>query len=258
MSLVVYSWNVNGIRSVAKKGFNNFLEQYSPDILCIQETRANSEDFPAGLEKPEGYESFHETALKKGYSGVSLYTKIKPLEIKNQFQNTRFDGEGRIQIADYGFFVLFNLYFPNGTQSEERLDYKMGFCEQLLKELEVYSDRRILVCGDYNTAHCPIDLKNPKSNEKNSGFLPMEREWIDRLVEKGFTDIFRKTYPETVQYSWWSYRFNCRAKNIGWRIDYHFVNQNLLPYAAAPKIHDEVGGSDHCPVSISLDIPDAP
>ena len=107
MSLVVYSWNVNGIRSVAKKGFNNFLEQYSPDILCIQETRANSEDFPAGLEKPEGYESFHETALKKGYSGVSLYTKIKPLEIKNQFQNTRFDGEGRIQIADYGFFVLF-------------------------------------------------------------------------------------------------------------------------------------------------------
>ena len=253
MSLRIFSWNVNGIRSVAKKGFADFLKNYSPDILCLQETRAEPQDFPAELTNPEGYFTYHESASKKGYSGVSIYSKVKPLVVHNQFQSSHFNDEGRIQIADFGFLVLFNLYFPNGGQGEDRLTYKMGFCEQLLKEVEAYSNRRVLVCGDYNTAHCPIDLKNPKANEKISGFLPQEREWIDRFIHSGFTDVFRHAFPEKVQYSWWSYRFNCRAKDIGWRIDYHFANDSLLTHTKDPLIHNEVEGSDHCPVSILVD-----
>lgn len=253
MSLRIFSWNVNGIRSVAKKGFADFLRDYSPDILCLQETRAEPLDFPDNLANPEGYFAYHESAAKKGYSGVSLYSKVEPLVVHHRFENPRFNEEGRIQIADFGFLVLFNLYFPNGGQSEDRLDYKMGFCEQLLNEVQNYSDRRILVCGDYNTAHRPIDLKNPKANEKISGFLPQERAWIDRFIDAGFNDVFRHVFPETIRYSWWSYRFNCRAKDIGWRIDYHFANDSLLSHIQAPVIHTEVEGSDHCPVSILVD-----
>jgi exodeoxyribonuclease III len=255
MSFRVFSWNVNGIRSVAKKGFAQFLRDYEPEILCIQEARANPEDLPAELVSPEGYHTYHEVASKKGYSGVSLYSMFQPVSLETSFGNTRFDGEGRIQIAEFESFVLFNLYFPNGKQIEERLDYKLGFCEQLLLELQRFKERKVIICGDYNTAHQPIDLKNPRENEKYSGFLPVEREWIDRLISHGFVDVYRVLQPDTIQYSWWSYRFNCRAKNIGWRIDYHFVSENLLPFVSKPVIHDEVTGSDHCPLSLVVDLP---
>ena len=146
------------------------------------------------------------------------------------------------------------MYFPNGTSGEERLEYKLAFCDQVLEEVKVFQGRKILVCGDYNTAHCELDLKNPKSNLKNSGFLPIERAWIDRFIAAGFNDSFRALHPETATYSWWTYRFNCRAKNVGWRIDYHFLNSLLMENLKEASILTGVLGSDHCPVEVVLDL----
>jgi len=252
--LKIISWNVNGLRAVEKKGFLDFLQESEADILCVQEIKALESNLSEAMLAPPGYHGYFESAQKKGYSGVGMYTRLKPLSIKTCFADERFNSEGRIQIADFEDFVLFNLYFPNGTSGDERLNYKLAFCDQLLEEVKAYAGRKILICGDYNTAHREIDLKNPKSNEKNSGFLPIERAWIDRFIEAGFVDCFRSLHPETACYSWWTYRFNCRAKNVGWRIDYHFVNTQLLENLKEASILTQVMGSDHCPVQVTLDL----
>jgi exodeoxyribonuclease-3 len=250
MGIRLISWNVNGIRAAIKKGFNEFLAKESPDILCLQETKASTDQLKPEEVTPEGYYSYWNSAERKGYSGVALFSKVEPKSVSYKFAQDKFNNEGRIIIADFEDFVVFNLYVPNGQKDDERLQYKMDFSEQLIEELKQYSGRKVVVCGDYNTAHNEIDLKNPKSNSKNSGFLPMEREWIDRYIEFGYTDTFRHLYPEQVTYSWWSYRFKCREKNIGWRIDYNFVSPELLPDVKDAFIMTDVLGSDHCPVGV--------
>lgn len=254
MAIKIISWNVNGIRACAKKGFLDFLKNEKPDVLCIQETKASQAQWPKELLSEEGYEIFYsDCQIKKGYSGVAVYSRLKPRSVSTEFAVEKFNVEGRILRLDFGGFVLFNLYVPNGSQGEERLNYKMEFSEQLMKECEELAGKRILICGDYNTAHNEIDLKHPKANEKNSGFLPMERAWMDRFLQSGFVDTFRNLYPEEVKYSWWTYRAGAREKNVGWRIDYVCVNQDLAAFVKDAFILNDVYGSDHCPVGVLLD-----
>ena len=249
----IYSWNVNGIRAVLKKGFLDFLSEHNPDILCLQETKAHPDQLSDDLLKHQEYSIYYSSAEKKGYSGVSLWSRKKPATVEEFFECSKFNGEGRMIKADFEDFVIYNIYFPNGTSGPERLQYKMDFYDHFLIELETVKDRSVIVCGDINTAHKPIDLKNAKANEKNSGFLPMEREWIDRLIAKGYTDTFRLLNPEEIKYSWWSYRMGARKRNVGWRIDYFFANQHLLPRIKNAQILNDVMGSDHCPIALELD-----
>ncbi|WP_432405325.1 exodeoxyribonuclease III [Wukongibacter sp. M2B1] len=250
----IYSWNVNGIRAVQKKGFIDWVKEEQPDILCIQETKANIEQLDEEIINIDGYYSYFSSAERKGYSGVATYSKIKPLSIKRGIGIERFDSEGRFLIKEYPEFILFNIYFPNGQKDDERLKYKMEFYDALLDYCEELKSqgKKLIISGDYNTAHREIDLKNPKSNEKRSGFLPIEREWIDKFISHGYVDTFRHFHSDEVKYSWWSYRFKAREKGVGWRIDYHFVSDNLIDDLKGAEILDDVMGSDHCPVAIYL------
>ncbi|MBU8923305.1 MAG: exodeoxyribonuclease III [Bacteroidales bacterium] len=252
----IYSWNVNGIRAVQKKGFIDWVVKEQPDILCIQETKANVEQLSEELLNIPGYFASFNSAERKGYSGVAIYSRTEPLKMDHGFGVERFDSEGRVIVSEYPDFTLLNIYFPNGQKDDERLAYKMDFydatldfCESLRKK-----GKKLVICGDYNTAHREIDLKNPKPNEKRSGFLPIERQWIDRFIAAGYVDTFRSLYPEKVMYSWWSYRFSARKKNVGWRIDYHFVSSDLADKVRDAMIMNEVSGSDHCPVVLELDL----
>jgi exodeoxyribonuclease-3 len=252
----VYSWNVNGLRAAAKKNFFEWITEESPDVLFIQETKIQAETLTGELRNIEGYHSYFSYAEKKGYSGTGVYSKIEPDEVYYGFGIEEFDSEGRIVAVRFGNTVMFNIYFPNGQMSDDRLDYKLRFYDAALEHFEVLrrSGHNILISGDYNTAHNEIDLKNPKANEKYSGFLRIERDWIDKLVAAGYVDTFRALYPDKVQYSWWSYRFNARKNNAGWRIDYHFVNKEFFPKVKDSYIMNDVFGSDHCPVVVDLDI----
>lgn len=254
----IFSWNVNGIRAIAKKDFHEWMASVSPDILCLQETKVQEDQLDGNLVDIEGYHSYFSHAEKKGYSGVAVYSKEKPLRVVTKTGDESIDREGRILMLQYENFILFNIYFPNGQQSGERLDYKLRFYDRMLDWFEELKNEgnNLIVCGDYNTAHRPIDIKNPKSNEKRSGFLPVERAWIDKFIDHGYLDIYRKRNPETVKYSWWSYRFNAREKNVGWRIDYFFINEAFEPWVGEAEIHDEVFGSDHCPISIEIQKPE--
>ncbi len=251
----IISWNVNGIRAVHKKGeLENLLLNHSPDILCIQETKANRDQLGEEILNIGSYTSYFQSAtVKKGYSGVAIYSKVEPLHIKDMGID-EFDGEGRFIEAKYDNFTLINCYFPNSQEKGKRLDYKLEFCNSLLKYCNslIDSGENVILCGDYNIAHKEIDLKNPKRNEQNPGFLPEEREWMTSFLTEGYVDVFRTFYPEEIKYTWWSYRFGARGKNIGWRIDYHCVNSGFLDNVEDVKILDEVMGSDHCPVSIIL------
>lgn len=250
----IYSWNVNGIRAVQKKGFVDWVKKEQPDILCIQETKANVDQLDEEIVNIDGYYSYFSSAERKGYSGVATYSKLKPLSIKYGIGIDRFDSEGRFLITEYPEFILFNIYFPNGQKDDERLKYKMEFYDALLdycNELKSQG-KKLIISGDYNTAHREIDLKNPKSNEKKSGFLPIERAWIDKFISHGYVDTFRHFQGDEVKYSWWSYRFKAREKGVGWRIDYHFVSDNLIDDLKGAEILDDVMGSDHCPVAIYL------
>ena len=229
------------------------MSEHNPDILCLQETKAHPDQLSDDLLKHQEYSIYYSSAEKKGYSGVSLWSRKNPTAVEEYFECSKFNGEGRMIKADFEDFVIYNIYFPNGTSGPERLQYKMDFYEHFLIELETMKDRSVIVCGDINTAHKPIDLKNAKANEKNSGFLPMEREWIDRLIATGYTDTFRLLNPEEIKYSWWSYRMGARKRNVGWRIDYFFVNQHLLPRIKKAQILNDVMGSDHCPIALELD-----
>lgn len=250
----IYSWNVNGIRAIQKKGFIDWVTKEQPDILCIQETKANIEQLDEEIVNIEGYYSYFNSAERKGYSGVATYTKIKPLSVKCGIGIEKFDSEGRVIITEYSEFTLLNIYFPNGQKDEERLNYKMEFYDSILDYCNDLKSqgKRLIISGDYNTAHREIDLKNPKSNEKTSGFLPIERAWIDKFISHGYIDTFRHFYFDKVKYSWWSYKFRAREKGVGWRIDYHFVSDNLIDNVKGAEILDGVMGSDHCPVAIYL------
>ncbi|MBF0485189.1 MAG: exodeoxyribonuclease III [Candidatus Omnitrophica bacterium] len=248
------SWNVNGIRAVHKKGFLDWFKKESPDILCLQETKAEKDQLDESLLNISGYESFWCSAEKKGYSGVALYSKKKPLSVEYGFGLREFDTEGRIIMADYEDFVLFNIYFPNGSAGNKRVPFKLSFYDAFLKKaLKLKkSGRHVIVCGDVNTAHEEIDLARPKENVKNTGFLPEERAWVTQFVNAGFMDTFRHFYKEGGHYSWWDYKTGARARDIGWRIDYFFVDKDFLPHLKKAFILKDVLGSDHCPVGIEI------
>jgi len=252
--LKIYSWNVNGLRAVAKKGFLDFIQVENPDIICIQETKIQEATLSEELKNLEGYKSYFSFAEKKGYSGVATYTKEEPISVKYGLGIQRFDVEGRVVETEFKSFILLNIYFPNGQRDEERLNYKLEFYDALLEYCNdlVNKGKKLLICGDYNTAHTPMDIKNAKANEKTSGFLPIERAWLDKFISNGYSDTFRVLNPDAVEYSWWSYRFNARTNNTGWRIDYHFVSNNLLPQVTKATIATEVMGSDHCPIMIEI------
>ncbi len=249
----IYSWNVNGIRAIEKKGeLDNFLNTYNPDILCIQETKAQKEQLDDDILNKEGYNSYMFSAEKKGYSGVLVYSKYEPLNIYNS--NTEFDLEGRYIELEFKEFTLINCYFPNSQDKGKRLDYKLAFNNMILNRVKELTNNNInvVLCGDYNVAHNEIDLKNPKTNTKNAGFLPEEREWMTTFLKNDMIDTFRYLYPEEVKYSWWSYRMNAREKNIGWRIDYFCINNIFLDKLIDAQIINEVFGSDHCPIKIEI------
>ncbi len=249
----IYSWNVNGIRAIQKKGFVDWILIEEPDILCIQETKAQEDQLDEKLKEVEGYNSYFFSAEKKGYSGVAVYTKVEPISVKNMGVE-EFDTEGRYIELEYNNFHLINCYFPNSQSEGKRLDYKLRFNEAIMKRCNelVENGKNIILCGDLNVAHKEIDLTNPKRNEKNPGYLPEERSWITEFLEGGYVDTFRHFHPEEIKYSWWSYRFNSREKNIGWRIDYHIVNESFMKNIEDTVILNDIMGSDHCPVLLKV------
>lgn len=249
----IISFNVNGIRAIQKKGFLEWMKSDSPDILCLQETKALKEQLDKELIDIPGYHSIFCSAEKKGYSGVAVYSKIQPVSVSTGFGITEFDSEGRIISADYGHFCLFNIYFPNGKASLDRLKYKMDFYQEFLKQACAVSKKKcVIVCGDFNTAHTEIDLARPHENENVSGFLPEERAWMDEFISSGFTDTFRMFEKSGGNYSWWDYKTRARERNIGWRIDYFFISSRYENYVTDAFILDSVQGSDHCPVGMDI------
>ena len=228
-TIQIISWNVNGLRALHKKGAFDWFLKEKPDIFCIQETKSHKEQLPSSLTEIEEYHVYFSSAERKGYSGAALYTREEPNSITTGFGIERFDNEGRILIAEYDNFTLFNIYFPNGKASNERLQYKMDFYDAFLDYVNVLKDkgRNLVICGDVNTAHKEIDLARPKENENISGFLPEERPWIDKFLSHGYVDTFRMFHNEPDQYTWWSLRTRARARNVGWRIDYFFVNESF-------------------------------
>jgi exodeoxyribonuclease-3 len=250
--LKIISWNVNGIRAIYKKNFINWFKSENADIVCVQETKADRAQFPKEVIEFEGYNFYCSSAEKKGYSGVAVWSKIKPDSVNTNIGNKIFDSEGRILRLDFKDFILFNIYFPNGGASLERLKYKMGFYDYLIEHLKQFKNRAVIICGDYNTAHFPIDLARPKENEKVSGFMLEEREKLDALTLAGYIDTFRYFNKEPGNYTWWDYKTAARSRNTGWRIDYFFVSQHSFKHLKSASIENTVLGSDHCPVSIEI------
>ena len=250
------SWNVNGLRAVHKKGFLDWFASENPDILCLQETKLHLDQVPAELQAIEGYYSYYSTPERKGYSGVGLFTKTEPHQISYGFGVDQFDQEGRVIIADYEDFLLFNIYFPNGQSSAERLDYKMKFYDAFLEYVDRArtGGRDIVICGDVNTAHKEIDLARPKPNEGTSGFLPQERAWVDKFLSHGYVDTLRMFNQEPENYTYWDQMSRARERNVGWRIDYFFVNQEMAARLSGAYVYPDVLGSDHCPVGLDINI----
>ncbi|PSM53273.1 exodeoxyribonuclease III (exonuclease III) [Campylobacter blaseri] len=249
----LFSWNVNGIRAVVNKDGFDWLKDYKPDFLGLQEVKATEDQIPNEIYNLGFDEVTLNSAARPGYSGVMSLANFDTITTNSMFFE---DDEGRVLEHRFKNIVLFNIYFPNGQKDEERLNYKMKFYDKFLN----YADGLqkdgfdIIICGDVNTAHNEIDLKNPQANSKRSGFLDIERAWIDRLLENGFIDTFRYLYPKEAKYSWWTYRFNARANNAGWRIDYFFISDSLKDKLKDAFILNDVFGSDHCPVGIEIDI----
>lgn len=254
----IISWNVNGIRAVHKKGFLQWLEDESPDILGLQETKADDHQLPEELRSPKGYYSYFASSKgRKGYSGVALYTKKEPEKIEYGIGIKKFDDEGRVLEAHFDNFILLNVYFPNGGGGPERLKYKLDFYDAFLTHVEKLREKQpnIIFMGDVNTAHEEIDLARPKENEKNTGFLPEERAWIDEVIYAGFLDTFRHLHPNKKDsYSYWDMKSHARDRNVGWRIDYVFISPSLQKKLHRAFILSEVLGSDHCPVGVEVDL----
>ncbi len=257
--LKIISWNVNGLRAVIKKDFTKIVHDLDPDILLLQETKLQEDQRTDEMIDLHSYKSFWSySTIKKGYSGVAAYSKPEPERVVTSFLRPEFDNEGRVIQLDYKDFILFNIYFPNGQMSDERLRYKLDFYDWFLTYANKLRDqgKNLIITGDFNTAHNEIDLKNPGPNSKRSGFLRIERDVLDRMIDMGYVDTFRHFYPEQEKYSWWSYRFNARKNNAGWRIDYFFVTKDLIDKGVVKQafIDNAVFGSDHCPVGVVIEI----
>ena len=256
MSIKLVSWNVNGIRAVSKKEeFWNWFDNTDADIINFQEVRSTQEQIPGKLADVDGfYQSFNE-AEKKGYSGVGIYSKIEPLEVVKGLGIEELDSEGRVLRIEYPEFILYNIYFPNSGMGAKRLNYKVDFCNALLEQIVELKNqgKNVVITGDYNIAHNPIDVYNPKNCEGKSGYLPEERAWLDELEKAGFVDTFRMFDEGENNFTWWSYRTRARERNAGWRLDYFYVNEEIKDNVKSAEILNDVFGSDHCPVTLELD-----
>jgi exodeoxyribonuclease-3 len=250
----ILCWNVNGIRAISKKNFPEWFSKESPDILCLQETKAHPAQIGDELKNFNGYKSWFFSAEKKGYSGVAVYSKHLPLRASAGFNNAEFDSEGRVLELEFENFILFNAYFPNGGRGPERVKYKLDFYDALFKRAEALrkKQKNIIICGDYNTAHKEIDLARPKENQRTSGFLPEERAWIDKIIGMKYVDVFREYNKQPGMYTFWDAFTRARERNVGWRIDYFFVSEEARPLVKNASIHMDVMGSDHCPIDIEL------
>jgi len=254
----VYSWNINGIRAATRKGLDDWIRDSRAEIIGLQEIRADLDLIPSEILELDDYQHHYVAADRKGYSGVGLLSRRKPDRLDTSLGETRFDAEGRLQIARFGRLVVANGYFPNGSgknRSNDRVPYKLDWYRALFSRVEKWrrAGYRVLVMGDYNTAHKEIDLARPKDNRKTSGFLSEECKELDQWIEAGWIDTFRQFEPDPGHYSWWSQRFGVRAKNIGWRIDYILASPSAMPFVRNAFIEPDVQGSDHCPIGVDLD-----
>ncbi len=251
----IITYNVNGIRSAMSKGFMDWMKAADPDIVCLQEIKAEPGQIDVSIFENAGYHHYWYPAQKKGYSGVAIFTKKKPDYIEYGCGIKEYDLEGRVLRADYGDVSVMSVYHPSGSSGEDRQAFKMKWLADFQKYIDQLKKERpkLIICGDYNICHQPIDIHNPKSNANSSGFLPEEREWIDNFMKSGFVDSFRHFNKEPHNYSWWSFRANSRAKNLGWRIDYNLVSKNLESKMKRAAILPEAKHSDHCPVLLEID-----
>jgi exodeoxyribonuclease-3 len=249
------SWNINGIRAAWKKGFLDFVTAQQPDILCVQQTKIQLEQLTPEMKDVGGYRSYWSMAEKKGYSGVATYTKLEPQAVQTTFGSRALDAEGRVVHAEYPDFHLFNVYFPNSGMGPERLAHKMTFYDDFLDLTERLrkAGKGVIVCGDVNTAHTELDIARPKENEKTPGFLPEERAWVTKYLGHGYHDAFRLFVSEPGHYTWWDMKSGARARNVGWRIDYFFVSDELRGRVKSAGIMPHVQGSDLCPITLELD-----
>ncbi len=253
--MILYSWNVNGLRAAQKKGFLDWLYRESPDVVALQETKCHPDQLATALRRPEGYNTYWASAEKKGYSGVALYSKLEPKSVQIGLGIHEYDAEGRTIVADYGQFTLIAAYFPNGSRDHHRVPFKMAYKRDFLVYCNNLREKNIPVifCGDINTSHREIDLARPKQNKNTTGFLAEERAWIDAVIDEGYVDTYRALNPHKEgAYSWWSYIGGARERNVGWRLDYFFISPDLTPRVVTADIHADVYGSDHCPVSLTL------
>ena len=253
-SVKIITWNINGLRAALKKNALAWAWDQKPDLLCLQEVKARPDQLTDAQKSSLLLAYVWHPAQRPGYSGVTTFYKRAPLDIGLGLGIPRFDVEGRLISTLEAGFRLFNIYFPSGTRGRDRVDYKLDFYDHLLRHCDKLHRRgeALILCGDFNTAHQPIDLKNPKSNQKNSGFLPEERAWVQKYLDHGFVDVYRRLYPDRAQYTWWTNILKARERNVGWRIDYFLVSETLLPRVKDVIVHDRVMGSDHCPVELIL------
>lgn len=251
----IITWNVNGLRALLAKGSLAWAWERQPDVLCLQEIKVQPAQLKEENQSFPGYEVTWHPASRLGYSGVATLLRSPAIEVSSGIGASHFDVEGRVIQTLHPGFRLFNIYFPNGGRGAERLAYKLDFYAYLLELCDALHARgeSLIITGDFNTAHQPIDLKYPRQNQKTSGFMPEEREWVQRLLDHGFVDAYRRLYPDRVQYTWWTYRLDARRRGIGWRLDYFLVSEALLPRVREVTIHDSVPGSDHCPVELELE-----
>lgn len=252
----IYSYNVNGIRAAMRKGLTEWFEETNPDVLMIQETKAWPEDIDTSYFESKGYHCYNHSAEKKGYSGVLTITKEKPDLVAPGIGHTKFDSEGRLLRLDFGDLTIINSYFPSGTTGDVRQDFKYEYLDAIQIYINELKKERpnIILSGDYNICHKPIDISRPEKKKNVSGFLPEEREWVSKFLESGFIDSFREFDQSPDKYSWWSYRANSRAKNLGWRIDYHMVSEPLKDKLRGAAIHADAVHSDHCPISLDIEL----
>lgn len=250
----IICWNVNGIKAAVRKGLIDWLNKESPDIICLQETKTHPDILPENIQEPPGYHAYWNFPEKKGYAGVATFTKEEPTTVEKGFGMPEFDTEGRVIITKYPDFTLFNIYFPNGKQGPDRLKFKLDFYDAFFNYAEPLrlKGEKLIICGDVNTAHKEIDIARPKENAKISGFLPIERAWMDKLVANGYIDIFRYLHKEPRQYTWWDVKTRAKERNVGWRIDYFFITDNLLNHVDKAYIMKEIDISDHCPIVLIL------